>query len=267
MRIAYFIAGKTKPQITLQYLQSIGLGYAFDRKPMVQQLELGKGHEGKSGCVVSRDAMPVAGYHPGRQKIEPFVGADNVWILMDLQNPPTPEEMVRDDWKNSEFSPVESSLDELLIIDSHVLNCPNGQAWPIPIARAWSYVSGDALLGWEKTLPTSLRYVANKGDGRPGYKLGDVISKFLPLEKIAEEVMDVLLKGYVRENWLEVCHKIFRVPFYIGPQEMAMMELVNSLPATGVAVLELLIDSPGYHEANKKKAAFELTPTTSGDAD
>ena len=175
MRIAYFIAEKTQAQLTLECLQELGLGYAFDRKPMVQQLETGKGPDGRSGCVVSRSGPPV-GYRPEHQKVEPFVGADGVWILMDKQNPPTPEEMVRDDWKNSAHQPGES---DLLVIDSHDLHV-SGQAWPVPVARGWSLASPDSNITWSRTLPKSVRYVANaKENGRPGFVTGDVIDMYL----------------------------------------------------------------------------------------
>ena len=65
---------------------------------------------------------------------------------------------------------------------------------------------------------------------------------------------------------MEMCANVMGLPYYIGPQELAMMGLIDSRPITAAKLLWLLIDEPGLFDLIKKKVELANESTTSGNA-
>ena len=253
MQIAYFLADLNDTQISLDLLKEIGLGYAFEKSPVIRSVENGKGPEGRSGCVVGRS--PKIGYYANRQTWKPHPDVDNVWVGIDTKEPPTPAEMARESWLRDEDSETQP-----LVIPCHLLES-NGRVWPVPIARAWS-LSNDQIL-WSGSLPRSLEYA---GDNK--FQPGEVQLQFERLEKIAETIQTHYDQSEVPDNFFGLCAEVLGQAYFIGPQEMAMMRLLNDYSADAAAeLLFLVIDQPGLIEQLQKKTAADQSAGSSGSED
>lgn len=262
MQFLYFIAEKKPGQISLEFLQSIGLGHAFDAKPICREVEHGKGPEGKPGCTIGRLEAGL-GYYSNRQRWAPLAGQEGVWVGYYPDALPTPREMVRPTWLNPAVDSELAVNPALLVVDSHILHV-GPHYWPIPIARAWSLV--DREIRWSRSLPRSLEYGVDPDSGEKGFRAGDVIDQFLRLEEIAEVVQEHRHLGELPDDYNELAAEVLSLSYYIGPQEMAVLGLIDSRPRTAADLLWLVIDEPGLDEIVKKKADLEFSNTTSGDA-
>ena len=258
MQIIYFIADKSDSEVTLDFVQSIGLSYAFDKRPASRGV-MGNGVDGNRGVVIGRSAEGL-GYHPSNQYWEPMAGQPGVWIGIDTKSKPTPRELVRREWLNPEFDSEYSSGAGLLCIDSHSL-VTDDYTWPIPVARGWSTKTGS--ISWSKTLPQSLKYGIDE-NGNKAFLPGETIKKFLRLEEIAEMIWDEWQKNCIPDNNLQLVSEVLGIPYFLGPQEITMMELINMQPISVANLLWLVVDDPGFRIMSQKKIADEVSSVSSG---
>ena len=142
MEIIYFVAGRTQQQLKLPgFVDTIGLGHAFDGKPpVVRGLENGKGIDGQSGSIIGRSAG--IGYYPERQDWQPLVGAENVWIGITRDSLPTPREMVQRGSKRSMARATNRPATPLAAKNQVVAS----DAWPTGKPR--SRVSASSSTDW-----------------------------------------------------------------------------------------------------------------------
>lgn len=257
MQIIYFVADKGTAQIDQSTIDELGLGYAFDSKPAARAILAGKGPEGNGGVCLGRSIQGLA-YRPDIQRWEPKAGTPGVWIGIQDDNLPTPSEMVRPSWKSQHADSELAVSPNLLSIDSHDLIAgPN--IWPIPIARQWSQA------GWQSTLPRNVRYVSE--GGKNVFKPGETIAEFRRIEELAATIQECWQEGKVPDDFYQIAAEILSIPYFIGPQEMAMMGLVGDQVITVANLLWLVIDEPGFIEMVKKKADLEGESTTFGSED
>lgn len=261
MQIIYFVADKTQPQITADWLKSIGLGYAFDTTPVFRGVQPGKGPEGRSGGVIGRSEKGLS-YLPNAQTWKPLIGVENVWVGISKTEPPTARELVRSDWINPIFDNDIAHDPNLLVIDSHDLAI-GGKFWPIPIARAWSLTSD--VLNAKTKLPCTVEYGLDS-NGKKTFFVGDPILKFKRLEEIAATVQKCWVDGELPDSYYELCAEVLSLVYHIGPQEMAMLEIVTSDIMSCANLLWLVIDNIGFREMFKKKQVNDSTQTGSGNA-
>lgn len=259
MQIVYFIANAKTNEITLKSLQDLGLGYAFDKTPAMKEVT-GAAIDGHRGLVIGHTARGL-GYYPDRQSWQPMAGVDGVWIGIDTKEPPTPREMVRESWLSTDAT-ADMVNANLLIIESHDL-VANGYFWPVPVARGWS-LTEDGGLAWLKTLPRSVEYVCEGVTKK--FQPGEVQRKFLRLERIASQIHELWQTNQIPDNYYDLAAEVLGIAYRLGPQEMAMMELVDSRVESVADLLWIVVDDAGYHEQVKKKAALDQDAGTSGNA-
>lgn len=220
--ISYYIADKKPSDINFEFLESIGLGYAFDESTPIEVGEVSaNGPNGGRGVVVSRGAM-FTKIRPNGQRFEPHVMVDNCWIVYPEEI--TSESLKRPTWKE---------------IDSYTLR----GVWTIPVARIWT------ADGHVTNLRRKLKFTGT------GYVPGEVTKDYQTLERIGLECVSLLEDGTLPENATELCAEVIGLVYFLGPQEFADLEIVTDDVRDVIGLLKCVVDFQGYLELNEKKSS------------
>jgi hypothetical protein len=217
----------------------------FDANPQKRECT---GVDGHSGQVFCRDAK-FCRFDAGTQvwhsmgQVQKNPNSDEtseLWCGWEKNKPPTPESLLRSD-------PLPGHQVVL-----------GGQSWMIPQAREWAFENGRTL--YDIALPKSAKY----DPAEKVWHSGDVIEKYRRLYDLAQAVYDRYTDRDERtdsfnlpENPLGVCAEVLAANYFIGPEEMSAMGLVEFNFQSAWSILRLVIDEPGIIEVYQKKRDFE----------
>ena len=209
--IAYFFADRKPTDVdSLEKLAALGLGYAFDVMPTVQQVL--RGGPGDSAGV-SISTTPLAAKVAG-QEWEEHGTVDDCWIgyPADLK----PADLKRETWED--------------VPSYHIKD------WVIPIARMWATCELAT-----STLPKRLNFKA--GEFCPG----PVVERYKRLEEIGTEIVEVILSEQMPDNHFELACEVCSMVYRVGPQEFAKIGPVEYSHQSSFNYLSMVADLPGWH--------------------
>lgn len=178
--LLYFLPDQGRG-VKLPDLQTIGLGYAFERNPTPRECQ--RGPDGHKGVVVVDPSgfqeTHLIGYFPEKQawrKIPPHpsvVSAPScsieAYVGVYRDPPPTPAELLR-----------------RRTLRGHLVTLGDGQQYEIPVARGWSDDEEDP--GWYMALPQ-----ATDLDEEGNWTRGGVVAAYAPLWDVALRWWDAMV--------------------------------------------------------------------------
>ena len=230
------------PQVTLEDVQSLGLGYAFDAKPTACRVMTGP--NGEAGSVFARHqaAAPV-GFYPDLQTWRQAESGD-FWIGHNGP-PPTP-----------------ADLERLNMLKGRRVEMADGHEWLVPVARSVDDSQHVAVL----TVP-QLPCRVERQDGE--WVMGEVLDKYRGLWDTANRLFDEYA------NAAESGEEKFFVAFdeaveaiaanyYVGTDEAAALGLFTSTGEELQRVLHTLIDLQSLIDRKKKKTLADSETSTLG---
>jgi len=223
----YFVAPKVagKPTVSLEECGEFGLSYAFDaeHKPISCGCTHGPRPDGAAGIVLCASSDRI-GYYPERQKWRAMQGNPDVWVGMELQHVPTPEDIAR---KRQ--------------ADGEVIKGRNGSQWLIPRARQWDDFDG-ALL-YRLTLPAAID-IDDSGE----MVRGEVLAEYRELWRLASAYSDGeevaiadLLTAAIGAN------------YRAGITELILLGLVDTSQSFFKSALDVVLDEQRGLELLKKR--------------
>ncbi len=233
----YFKTGYSKPTVSLESLESWGIGYAFEKKPLCRQAELGK--HGLGTVFMEQPPAPT----PGSDENDPKKRIGRIGVY--------PEEQV---WEKvpgtdcfvgyyKDDMPGVDDLSRQQPLNSYVLRLNNNEDWSVP--RVVHAPEGVA----KYNLPCRLDV---DGDGVPCD--GEPIAKYQYLWELVTPYIDAFLTTD-QEKVSELDDKkilhdaisILQVNYKIGVREAVIMDLftreIRDLPLT---LCLLAIDYPTF---------------------
>ena len=231
--LLYWIPNLTEAPKT-DKLAELGLGYVFDRMPMVTPL--GVGPDGNSGHIATFNPNPR------------YIAENQTWLeLVDNQNG-----VWVGKFNQQELGPGDFARDEQL--EGEVVN-----GWQIP--RAVEFLDIDGVPFSRCGLPTHLKYAGN-GQWYPG----DVQARYSDLWTLAtnyqEQLTKAILEGeqrpdgmvsYTRPNQFHaVAVSAIQTNYKVGPVELELIQAYDEEFASGV--IDALLDVARYDAIVKKKA-------------
>ena len=209
--IAYFLADKSPTDVdSLEKIQGLGLGYAFESQPSVAEVIRGP-NDGK-GVSLSVDPIHAK---VGGQQWEPNQSVDGCWI--GYPEDVTPESLKRESWKD---------------IPSYTFG-----GWTVPIARVW--VTGELATC---TLPKRLDF--KNGEFCPG----SVVDRYNRLGEIGEQIAEVLLSNEMPDNHFELACEVLSMVYRVGPQEFTRLGPVEYSHQSAFNFLSCVVDIQGWIE-------------------
>ncbi len=226
----YFIP-KQKGPVSIDTVQGLGLGYAFEDTVLVCNANTGPG--GKPGTVIcSTDKYFSPGYRKSKQTWRKMLGTD-IYLGWEKDKKPTEETLIRPD-------PIEG----------HAVKLGDGQNWSIPIAR---YVNGSTA--FEKV---------NVFDGTEWIP-GTVKEQYKKLFNDACSKWDTMINAEVGKSitFTDDCNIVsnaMAINYRIGPHEISALGLLTT--QTQRKALQAVVDWPTLEEMaaeyeSKKKADLE----------
>lgn len=243
----YFIEHDA-PQVTLADVESFGLAYAFEERPIARQCL--NGPAGLRGHCVARPGVEPCGYYPDRQKWQKSE-AGNFWIGWNPNQLPTPNDLHR----------------EPMLVGENV-KLQDGHSWHVPIARSVSDdTSLDGMLILDR-LPHTMRYREGQ------WEEGEVVRKYRSLWDTANRTFDEYL-GLVNDPTYRPnitfgdAVEALAGNYFVGFDEVSILGLFTSTGPEQMDVLRVLFDAESFIEWGKKKlASLESTGSSnSGNVD
>ena len=207
--IAYFFANKKPQEVdSLEKLQALGLGYAFEENASIADVLRGPNDE--KGVSIS--TTPLAA-KVGDQQWEKHQTVEDCWIgyPKDLD----PESLRRESWEE---------------VPSYTL-----KGWTVPIARMW--LTCDLA---NSTLPKKLDFKEGK------FCPGPVVDRYNRLEEIGSTIVEVILSGDMPDEFFELSCEVVAMLYRIGPQEFAKIGPVEYSHQSAFNFLSLVADLPGW---------------------
>ena len=209
--IAYFLADKSPTDVdSLEKIQGLGLGYAFESQPSVA--EVIRGPNESKGVSLSVEAMHAK---VGGQEWEPHQSVDGCWI--GYPEDVTPESLLRESWQTTGGYTY--------------------RGWEVPVARAWATAEIAMCI-----LPKRLDF--KSGEFCPG----PVVDRYKRLGEIGEQIVEAILSNEMPDNHFELACEVAAMVYRVGPQEFARIGPVEYSHQSAFNFLSCVADLPGWHE-------------------
>ena len=174
---------------------------------------------------------------------DPNANMVEVWVGWDQSNPPTPTSLVRPKTLPGHF--VELA----------------GSQWMIPLVREYSYQNQSIV--YDIVLPKAAKY----DSASKLWHAGEVVDRHRRLFDLAQEVFECYTKkddddeeqkGFtLPPNSIDLCAELLSANYYLGPEEISVLGLVEFDFRSAWSILRLVIDEPGMQEMLQKKMACE----------
>jgi len=226
-----------KPQMPLEQIESLGLSYAFDEKPIACRCE--RGPSGDAGIVFGRDGVVTnVGFYPDRQT---WVRSESgeFWIGYEGQKP------------------IAADLERPEQLRGNRVKLANDEEWLIPVARSIKE-NEEGFLDKIELLPCAV----GRRDG--AWVLGAVRDKYRRLWEVANSVFDkfAYTDGTITVEYDEAAEAI-AANYYVGVDEVALLQLFTHTGTELRNVLATLVDLETYIEYGlKKKQSLDTVETS-----
>ena len=252
--LLYFLPGQGRG-IGLEEIKTLGLGYAFDRKPTTPGVQ--RGPDGKAGILLA-DPRCVPEhrikFYPDQQTWRRIPSID-AWVGLYTDDRPKPNDLIRQK-----------------TLPGHWVELGDGEEWLIPIARG--LLEQEDGLVWYQALP-EITTIDDEGDWiragvRPQYALLwqialDWWDQIAGLEESDEqEPEDKVRLVFDFERVSDAALTALRTNYRVNRAEIALLAVFDD--ASKREILDALVDRPTMREFLRKKVAAAGSNSGAGPA-
>jgi len=227
--------------LTLEAARTGGFAYALEG-PEIHARGVARGPDKSGAGVIFGDPERVEqgriGFWPDRQRWRKYPGRAGVYVGLDRERPPKPQDLARRDQ-----------------LSGHLVELADGQKWLAPIARGQVADQADDSPAWYCALPAEITV---DDDGL--WTAGDVLPRYAELWRRALAFWDYWsaeIRGEQADtDWTEaqlsdLALLALGTNYVIGKAELRLLGLFD--PAARMRVLSALVDWPTLRTWLKKK--------------